>query len=73
MNAHIESFHRILEDDCLSRYEFESYTQAYEAVVNFMDLYNNRRMHSSLNYLSPVEFHKVHVATGMMPKSNVKV
>lgn len=73
MNAHIESFHRILEDDCLSRHEFESYAQAYETVVEFMDLYNNRRIHSSLNYLSPAEFHQAHLATGVMPKSNVKV
>ncbi|WP_420841083.1 integrase core domain-containing protein [Anaerosalibacter massiliensis] len=27
-NAHIESFHRLLEDECLSKYEFESYTEA---------------------------------------------
>lgn len=73
MNAHIESFHRLLEDDCLSRHEFETYAQAYEAVVDFMDYYNNRRLHSSLNYLSPVEFHKNHSETGMMPKSKVKV
>jgi putative transposase len=73
MNAHIESFHRILEDDCLSRHEFESYAQAYETVVEFMDLYNARRIHSSLNYLSPAEFRQAHLATGMMPKSNVKV
>lgn len=73
MNAHIESFHRVLEDDCLSRYEFESYAQAYAAVVEFMDYYNNRRMHSSLNYLSPVEFHEAHLENGMMPKSKVKV
>ena len=73
MNAHIESFHRIMEDDCLSRYEFESYAQAYEAVVEFMEYYNGRRMHSSLNFLSPSQFHKMHLETGAMPESNVKV
>lgn len=39
-NAHIESFHRLLEDGCLSSEEFESYGQAYEAVVDFMEFYN---------------------------------
>ncbi|MCF8568628.1 IS3 family transposase [Alicyclobacillus tolerans] len=73
MNAHIESFHRLLEDDCLSRHEFESYTQAYGIIVEFMDYYNNRRMHSSLSFLSPVEFNKAHLETGLMPKSDVKV
>jgi putative transposase len=73
MNAHIESFHRILEDDCLSRFEFESYTQAYQAVVEFMDHYNNRRLHSSLHYMPPALFHRKHHETGLQPKSNVKV
>ncbi|MFC7747635.1 IS3 family transposase, partial [Lentibacillus kimchii] len=34
-NAHIESFHRVLEDDCLSRELFESYKTAYERVSEF--------------------------------------
>ena len=35
MNAHIESFYRIFEDDCLSRWQFETYVQAYVAVAEF--------------------------------------
>jgi len=42
MNAHIESFHRILQDDCLSRYDFTTYGEAYEAVAEFMRFYNER-------------------------------
>ena len=37
MNAHI---HRIFEDDCLSRWQFETYAQAYEVVSNFLIYYN---------------------------------
>ncbi|AZH31398.1 DDE-type integrase/transposase/recombinase [Paenibacillus sp. M-152] len=33
-NAHIESFHAILE--CCQRYEFESYQQVYEVVTAFI-------------------------------------
>ncbi|WP_172968356.1 integrase core domain-containing protein [Weizmannia acidilactici] len=58
MNAHIESFLRIFEDDCLSRWQFESYTEAYKAVTEFMVIYNERRMHSSLQDLSPMEFYE---------------
>ena len=58
MNAHIESFHRIFEDDCLSRWQFETYAQAYEAVTDFMVFYNERRMHSSILDLSPQEFYE---------------
>lgn len=57
-NAHIESFHRILEDECLERWEFESYEEAYEAVLEFMERYNHRRIHRSIFNMSPVEFHK---------------
>ena len=58
MNAHIESFHRILEDDCLSRLQFETYEEAYREVSTFMKLYNERRMHSSILDLSPKEFYQ---------------
>ncbi|WCK52538.1 IS3 family transposase [Aneurinibacillus sp. Ricciae_BoGa-3] len=59
MNAHIESFHRILEDNCLSRHEFQSYKQAYETVVDFMTFYNERRIHSSIKDLAPNEFYRL--------------
>ena len=59
-NAHIESFHRILEDDCLKKYEFQSYAEAYEAVNEFMEFYNKRRIHSSLRFVSPNEFYNLH-------------
>lgn len=58
MNAHIEAFHRILEDDCLSINEFESYTGAYMSIVDFMDFYCNIRIHSSIGYIPPVEYYQ---------------
>lgn len=59
MNAHIESFHRIMEDDCLSGCEFDTYGEAYKAIVGFMDFYNNRRIHSSIRDLTPQEFYEL--------------
>jgi putative transposase len=56
MNAHIESFHRILEDDCLSRYEFQSYEEVYQIVSEFMKFYNEVRMHGSIQDMAPMEF-----------------
>lgn len=58
MNAHIESFHRILEDECLSRFQFETYEEAYNEVSKFMKFYNERRMHSSILDFSPLEFYQ---------------
>jgi putative transposase len=57
-NAHIEAFHKILEEECLGIDEFETYGQAYGAVVDFMERYNKRRIHSSIGYLTPEEYYK---------------
>lgn len=73
MNAHIESFHKLLEDDCLSRYEFETFEEAYRAVMEFMDYYNNRRLHSSIGHLPPTEFNRKHHKYGLRPKTDVRV
>jgi putative transposase len=56
-NAHIESFHRIFQDECIGVYEFESYKDAYFEVSRFMKRYNTNRLHSSLKYKTPNEFY----------------
>ncbi|MFE5324766.1 IS3 family transposase [Paenibacillus sp. NPDC056579] len=56
MNAYIESFHATLERDLLSKEAFETFEEAYLAVNEYMDFYNNRRMHRSLGKRSPAAF-----------------
>lgn len=56
-NAHIESFHRIFDDECIGVYEFDSYKDAYIEVSRFMKRYNTNRLHSSLKYKTPNEFY----------------
>ena len=73
MNAHIESYHRLLEDECLAINEFATYAEGYQAVVEFVELYNTRRLHSSLHDLSPTEFYARHMTMGLQPKKAVKV
>lgn len=55
-NAHIESFHAILERERLTKQEFSTYQEAYETVTEFIEFYNQRRIHGSLYNLSPAEF-----------------
>lgn len=55
-NAHIESFHAQLESDRLAKTEFETYHDAYEIVTEYMQFYNQRRIHGSLYDLSPEQF-----------------
>jgi putative transposase len=52
-NAHIESFPSILEEECLARYKFNSFREAYEVIHKFMDYYNNVRIPSKIGYLTP--------------------
>jgi putative transposase len=58
MNAHIESFHKIMEYECMERWEFDTYKDAYKAVLKFMERYNHRRIHRSIFKMFPTEFHK---------------
>jgi len=68
LNAHIESFHRILEDECLGRYEFQSYEEAYKAVSEFIRFYNEQRIYSSILYMAPYEFYRKHKLDGTLIK-----
>lgn len=61
MNAYIESFHSILEDDFYSRNEFSSFLKAYKVIIDYMDYYNNRRRHGSINYMAPNKFYRAFI------------
>jgi putative transposase len=56
MNAYIESFHATLERDLLSKEIFGTFQEAYDAVSEYVNFYNNRRMHRSLGKRSPADF-----------------
>ncbi|MDQ0285646.1 putative transposase [Desulfofundulus luciae] len=59
LNAHIEAFHSILEEECLSRHEFSSYAEAYETVAKFIRFYNTVRINSATHYLAPAECYQL--------------
>jgi len=55
-NAVIESFHATLKGECAYR-KFATKNEARSEIFRFIEVwYNRQRMHSSLGYLSPVEF-----------------
>lgn len=56
MNAYIESFHSLLERHLFSMRDFMTFEEAYEALDLYMDFYNNRKMHGSLNRMPPTTF-----------------
>jgi len=59
MNTHIESIHSVLEKDCYSINEFISFIDAYKKVSEYMNYYNNRYRHGSLNGISSAKFYEL--------------
>ncbi|MGQ7889199.1 IS3 family transposase [Paenibacillus sp. WC2504] len=56
-NACIESFHSILKKELIYCTKFKTKHQAYEAIFRYIEFfYNRKRVHSSLGYVSPVQF-----------------
>jgi putative transposase len=55
-NGKCESFNGKLRDECLSREWFSSVKEAQVVIENWRRFYNLERPHSSLGYLTPLEF-----------------
>jgi putative transposase len=68
MNAHIESFYPILEDECYSRYEFESFMEAYAVITEYIRYYNERRRHRSIKYMAPNKFYEAFMSNSVKLK-----
>jgi putative transposase len=59
-NAVTETLFGSLKVERLHGLRFGSRRQAKDEVVNWLQFYNHRRMHSTLGYLSPMNFEKAH-------------
>ncbi len=55
-NGKCESFNGKLRDECLSREWFSSVKEAQVVIESWRNFYNTERPHSSLGYLTPLEF-----------------
>ncbi|QMV45127.1 IS3 family transposase [Cohnella cholangitidis] len=67
-NAYIESFHSVLERECYQRNVFETYEQAFAVVDRYIRFYNERRIHGSLQDLSPAEYLSKHLNGLIKPR-----
>lgn len=63
-NAMIESFFATLETELLDRVRFKTRRGARMEIFDFIEsFYNRQRLHSSLDYMSPMEFEEERRAT----------
>lgn len=60
-NAVSESFFGTLKTELINRYSWPTRREAKVAVVDYIEgFYNPHRLHSSLGYVSPLEFERMH-------------
>lgn len=60
-NAKAESFFRTLKMEEVYIKDYRDFEEAYENIGEFIEeVYNQKRLHSSLGYLPPVEFEAIH-------------
>lgn len=57
-NAFAESLNKTIKNEEVWINEYESFTDAYANISQFIRKYNERRLHSSIGYITPIEFEK---------------
>lgn len=55
-NAYVESFFKTLRNELLHHWKFNTFVECVARIMEYIEFYNERRLHSSLNYLSPNEY-----------------
>jgi len=61
-NAFIESFFKTLKSEEVYLWEYETYGDVVERIPYFIeDVYNRKRLHSSLGYMPPEEFEDIFI------------
>jgi transposase InsO family protein len=61
-NAKIESFFRTLKVEEIYMFEYEIYAEVLDRIPYFIEeVYNKKRLHSSLGYMTPEEFENINI------------
>jgi len=66
-NAVAESFFSSLKRELVARYRFATRANARRAIFVWINRYNTRRLHSSLDYRSPIDWENTNNAQARKP------
>ncbi|MEI7485556.1 MAG: IS3 family transposase [Ignavibacteriota bacterium] len=55
-NGKTERFHRTISEECLTKKSMIDLADARRQITQYIEFYNNKRLHSSLYYLTPRDF-----------------
>jgi putative transposase len=70
-NAMCESFFATLECELLDRCRFKTQVEARSAIFAFTEVFHNpRHRHSSIGYLSPIDYERRHQAAAVVPDAH---
>ena len=59
-NAYAETFFKTLKQEEVYLWDFETFTDVIDRIPEFIEaVYNRKRIHSGINYLTPVEFETI--------------
>ena len=59
-NACVESFFATLKKEYIYRFVFKTNSEAIAAIYFYIQFYNKKRIHSTLGYVSPIEYEKAY-------------
>ncbi len=57
-NGKIERYHRTIQEECLRQSSMINLEDARRQIAEYIEFYNTKRLHSSLFYLTPVDYLK---------------
>jgi transposase InsO family protein len=57
-NGLIERYHRSLREEGFGEQAPSDYYQACDLIENWVEYYNNRRLHSAIQYLRPIDYYR---------------
>lgn len=67
-NGYAERFMRTIKEEEVDLSEYQSFADAFNQIGHFIeDVYNVKRIHSSLGYLTPAEFETVWLSPKLIP------